>query len=71
MPKRIIPSPVPPHHKWCHQCSTALPLQRFDVNRGKPDGRAYACRRCIDVAKRKRARVRAVLNETFLRTTTL
>lgn len=71
MPRRIIPSPVPPGHKWCFQCSTALPLQRFEVDRRKPDGRAYACRRCIAVAKRKRATVREVLNETFLRITTL
>lgn len=71
MPKRIIPSPVPPGHKWCFKCSTALPVQRFAVDRSTADGRVYACLRCIAAQQRKRAAVRAVLNETFLRTTTL
>lgn len=67
MPRRIIPVPVPPGSKWCHQCASLQPLQRFEVDRSKPDGRAYACPRCLDGKRRRGIHVRITLNETFAR----
>lgn len=65
MPRRDIPVAVPDSLKWCHSCASLELIQRFDVDRSRPDGRTYACRRCL-TAKRKRARHnRILLNETF------
>jgi hypothetical protein len=67
MPRRIVPAPVPPGAKWCHQCASPQPLQRFELHRSKADGRAHACRRCLDAKRRQRTRIRVNLNQTFAR----
>lgn len=67
MPRRIIPAPVPPGHKWCFQCSAALPVQRFEVNRSTADGRRYACRPCVQRKQRQRRVINAILAETYAR----
>lgn len=67
MPRRIIPAPVPPGCKWCFQCSTALPVQRFEVDRGKPDGRRYACRPCIQRKRRQSRAIKRLMAGTYAR----
>jgi hypothetical protein len=67
MPRRIIPSPVPPGCKWCFRCSSALPIQRFEVDRSTNDGRRYACRPCIAAKQRQRRAIKLILAETYAR----
>ncbi len=67
MPRRIIPAPVPPGCKWCFQCSTALPVQRFEVDRGTADGRRYACRACILIKQRQSRANKRIMNESYAR----
>ena len=67
MPRRIIPAPVPPGCKWCFQCSTALPVQRFEVERRTADGRRYACRPCIQEKQRQRRAINRIMAETYAR----
>lgn len=69
MPRRIVPAPVPPGSKWCYQCSTAQPVQRFQVDRGTADGRRYACRRCIAEKERSRARIKRAMTAAYFRHT--
>lgn len=66
MPRRIIPEPVPPNSKWCFQCSTAQPVQRFEVDRSTLDGRRYACRRCMVEKVRSRSRIKRAHNALYL-----
>ena len=63
MPFKHIPSPVPEGFKWCHKCAQAKPRGSFYVDRGRPDGRSYCCRRC-----KLRTRAAASINrEAFAR----
>ena len=69
MPRRNIPVPVGPDEKYCFQCATALPKQRFDVDRSTLDGRSYACRPCIEAKQRSAASNKRHLNAVYQRLT--
>jgi len=69
MPRRNIPAPVPPGHKWCFQCAVSLPFDAFSVRRGRIDGYEYACRPCIAAKKRTRTAINAILHDTYRRVT--
>lgn len=38
--------------KICSDCDTLLPLEAFNLNRAKPDGRGSKCRECMKVYRK-------------------
>lgn len=63
MPRKIVPVPVPPGHRWCFGCSRLLPLGAFAVERRDPEGRTTRCRQCRRRARRERREREAILEE--------
>lgn len=52
MPRKIIPIPVPPGEKYCHQCARSRSLAAFKPERRRPDGLTSGCYECT-VRRRK------------------
>jgi hypothetical protein len=48
---------LPPGMKWCPDCAEALPIERFSLNTGQPDGHNGYCKSCqqnrIDVSRNR------------------
>lgn len=67
MPRKIVPVPVPPGHRWCFGCSRLLSLGAFSVERRNPEGRTMRCRRCRLRARRELRERQAIIEEAAAR----
>lgn len=70
MPRKIIPIPVPPGEKYCHQCARSRSLAAFKPDRRRPDGLSSGCYECTVRRRKERQAIARLVRAHFERTVT-